>query len=278
MGLGLNLKEIEESLGCAACSIIGPITPGIDIGVNQMLEAFPIEAREGGHLAVILDTPGGYVEIVERMVRSLRHFFPRRITFIILDSAMSAGTVFAMSGEEIIMDYFSQLGPIDPQIEKDGRLIPALAYVEKFEELNAKAAEGNLTSAEYALIEKLDLAELYQFEQAQHLSVDLLEEWLSTYKFSDWKVTESSRETVTEEMKKKRAKHIAMVLSDTKRWRTHGRGISRDVLRSEEIKLKITDLEENPELQSQLKSYFSLVQDYMWSRGLARFLHSRYFI
>ena len=57
------------------------------------------------------------------------------------------------------MDYFSRLGPIDPQIVKDDRLIPALAYLKKFEELNEKAAAGNLTTAEYVLLQQLNVAE-----------------------------------------------------------------------------------------------------------------------
>ena len=69
---------------------------------------------------------------------------------------MSAGTIFALSADRIMLDYFSCLGPIDPQIEKEGRLVPALAYLSQFERLNAKAEAGALTTAEYALLSKLD--------------------------------------------------------------------------------------------------------------------------
>ena len=41
------------------------------------------------------------------------------MTVIVPDGAMSAGTIFALSADRIMMDYFSCLGPIDPQIEKD---------------------------------------------------------------------------------------------------------------------------------------------------------------
>ena len=78
------------------------------------------------------------------------------------------------------MDHLSCLGPIDPQIERDDKLVPALSYLNQFERLNAKAAQGQLTTAEYALLDKLDLGELYQFEQARELSVELLIKWLSS--------------------------------------------------------------------------------------------------
>ena len=92
---------------------------------------------------------------------------------------MSAGTVFALSADRIMMDYFSRLGPIDPQIVKDDKLVPAHAYLNQYTKLNEKVEKGQLTTAEYAMLGKLDLGELYQFEQASELSIELLVEWLS---------------------------------------------------------------------------------------------------
>ena len=151
-------------------------------------------------VAVILDTPGGVVEVVERMVTALRSLYDG-VTVIVPDRAMSAGTILALSADRIMMDHLSCLGPIDPQIEKDGRLVPALSYLNQYERLNEKAQEGVLTTAEYALLNKLDLGELYQFEQARELSQDLLIKWLSQYKFKNWTRTETKQEPVTEAMK-----------------------------------------------------------------------------
>ena len=67
---------------------------------------------------MILDTPGGVVEVVERMVTALRHVY-RDLAVIVPDRAMSAGTIFALSADRIMMDHLSSLGPIDPQIERD---------------------------------------------------------------------------------------------------------------------------------------------------------------
>ena len=78
---------------------------------------------------------------------------------------MSAGTIFALSAACIMMDYLSSLGPIDPQIERDGKLVPALSYLNQFERLNDKAQTGALTTAEYALVSKLDLGELNNTER-----------------------------------------------------------------------------------------------------------------
>ena len=99
---------------------------------------------------------------------------------------MSAGTILALSADRIMMDHLSCLGPIDPQIERDGNLFPALSYLNQFERLNRKSEKGELTTAEYALLNKLDLGELYRFEQARELSIELLIKWLSQYKFGDY--------------------------------------------------------------------------------------------
>lgn len=48
-------------------------------------------------LTIILDTGGGLVDSVERTVGIIRQHY-RQVDFIIPDKAMSAGTVFALSG------------------------------------------------------------------------------------------------------------------------------------------------------------------------------------
>ena len=226
-------------------------------------------------VAVILDTPGGVVEVVERMVTELRSHYSE-VLVIVPDRAMSAGTIFALSADRIMMDYFSCLGPIDPQIERDGKLVPALSYLTQFERLNQKAAQGGLTSAEYALLSKLDLGELYQFEQARELSVELLVKWLSQYKFKGWTRTETRGEKVTEEMKKERAQEIATLLNDPARWHSHARGIDMKTLRIE-VGLLIEDLAEHPKLHQAVRFYFELLRDYMGRQGLYSFVHSRGF-
>ena len=98
-------------------------------------------------------------------------------------------------------------------------MVPALSYLNQFERLNNKAQAGALTTAEYALVSKLDLGELYQFEQARELSIELLIKWLSSYKFKNWTKTESRQLEVTSEIKEERAKEIA---NNPERWHSHG--------------------------------------------------------
>src|SRR4029078_10078292 len=122
---------------------------------------------------------------IQRIVDTLRHHYSI-VDFVIPNYAMSAGTVLALSGDAIHMDYYSILGPIDPQLRRSGsqRMVPALGYLVQYERLIAKSRKGELSTAELAfLLQKFDLAELYEYEQARNLSITLLREWLAKYKF-----------------------------------------------------------------------------------------------
>ena len=91
-----------------------------------MLDQF--KSKKKYSLIVILETQRGLAEIVERIVVSIRCNHDE-LTVIIPDKAMSAGAIFALSADTILMNYFSALGPIDPKIEKYRKLVPALSYL-----------------------------------------------------------------------------------------------------------------------------------------------------
>ena len=268
--LNWHLEQIDKILDADVVAFVSPIVPGLDLRLRRAIEA--ISDRKNS-AAVILDTPGGVVEVVERMVTALRSNYDN-VTVIVPDRAMSAGTIFALSADRIMMDYFACLGPIDPQIEKDGKLVPALSYLNQFDRLNQKAEAGALTAAEYALLSKLDLGELYQFEQARELSMELLVKWLSLYKFKGWEQTETRGIPVTDRMKEQCATRIAELLNDAARWHSHGRGIDAKTLR-DEVGLRIDNLTDEPKLHGTIRAYFNLLKDYMGRQELYSFVHTR---
>lgn len=265
-----GLERVSSILDADVVTIISPILAGSEVRLRTAIDALTSKRQS---ITVILDTPGGVVEIVERMVTTLRHAYSD-VTVIVPDRAMSAGTILALSADRIMMDHLSCLGPIDPQIEKDEKLVPALSYLNQFERLNQKAQKGQLTTAEYALLNKLDLGELYQFEQARELSIELLIKWLSNYKFKNWTKTETKGDEVTPQLKEERAKQIAALLNDPERWYSHGRAIDRGTLR-DEVNLKIEDLEKDPDLYKYVRDYFELLRDYMHREGLFSFIHTK---
>ncbi len=117
--------EIEKLLQADVMAITGPIAGGLDEDVRRVVEE---RQRANNRLAVLLDTAGGIIEVVERIVTTIRHHY-QEVIMVIPNRAMSAGTVLAMSGDSIMMDYFSCLGPIDPQVYRNGKFVPALSYL-----------------------------------------------------------------------------------------------------------------------------------------------------
>ena len=271
--LNQYLGKIEEVLQADVLTIFSPMLSGLENIVKNAVELFE---NQKDRIAIVLDTSGGYVEVVERMVYVIRTHYAE-VYFLVPDRAMSAGTVFVMAGDQIFMNYSSCLGPIDPQIEKDGKFVPALSYLNQYKLLYEKAESGQLNTAELVLLNNLDPGELYQFEQARRLSHDLLTDWLSTYKFKDWDAHSSTGDPVTPEEKRERAEEIAKALSDHERWRSHGRMISRDTLTSpsEDIRLQIEKIEDNSELSVALDDYVGLLKDYMQREQLGLFVHTR---
>jgi len=245
-------------------AFLGSIDSGADDAVRDAIEARSAKQKKRDGLSVLLQTTGGYIEVAQRIADTLRHHYPKRVEFIVPNYAMSAGTVLVMSGDDIQMDYYSVLGPIDPQVERvgTGRFVPALGYLEKFNELVEKSRQGTLTDAELTfLVERFDPAELHQFEQARELSKTLLRDWLASYKFKDWKQTETRKRPVTPQMRQERATEIAAKLNDTKKWHVHGRGISRAVL-ERELNLKTGDFGANPKLATAIRGYYKALVDY----------------
>lgn len=271
--LNEDLRNLEDVLQSDVLTIFGPIRPGLENTIRNTIEGL---RNRRGKIAVVLDTVGGVVEVVERMATVIRHHY-NEVDFLVPDRAMSAGTVFVMAGDQIYMNYFSCLGPIDPQIEKDGKFVPAMSYLNQYQRFYERAESGQLNTAELILLNNFDVGELYQFEQARLLSQDLLTEWLSTYKFRDWDTHSSTGAPVTAEERTERAEEIAKILGDYERWRSHGRAISRDTLASDPIRLKIERIDDNPYLSSVLKRYFRRLERYMYMQRnrYELFVHTR---
>lgn len=267
------LTAIEAQLNADVLALFGPILHGVEHKVRDAIESVGEHRKK---LAVILHTAGGVVEVAERMVTVMRHHYAE-VVFIVPDIAMSAGTVLVMSGDAIMMDYASCLGPIDPQVERDGKLVPARSYLLQYERLIQKAKDNALTTPEFAILQGYDQAELHSFRMACNLSIELLVKWLSTYKFKDWLLTETTRTPVTAEAREARAREIANLLMDNERWGSHGRGISPNVLRNE-MNLHINDLGEDRVLLNLIRQYFQLGADFMVRNSLGHFAHTREYL
>jgi len=267
------LTDLEKYLKADVLVFYGPIVNGADSEIKDIIERLPNKKET---LYVILTTGGGVLLPVQRIVKVFRHYY-KEVNFIVPNYAFSAGTILCMSGDKIYMNYFSCLGPIDPQVEnRDHKLVPALGYLDKINELLDKAKQNTLTQAEFLILKDFDLAELKQYEQAKDLAISLLKKWLTQYKFKDWNQHSDGR-TVTQQEKENRAVEIAELLSDNKKWNSHGYPIDIETL-TNELKLKIEDFSKDAKLNSLIVKYNDCLEEYINIKKYQRFVQTRNFI
>lgn len=267
------LTDLEKYLKADILVFYGPIVNGADSEIKDIIERLPNKKET---LYVILTTGGGVLLPVQRIVKVFRHYY-KEVNFIVPNYAFSAGTILCMSGDKIYMNYFSCLGPIDPQVEnRDHKLVPALGYLDKINELLDKAKQNTLTQAEFLILKDFDLAELKQYEQAKDLAISLLKKWLTQYKFKDWNQHSDGR-TVTQQEKENRAVKIAELLSDNKKWNSHGYPIDIETLTTE-LKLKIEDFSKDTKLNSLIVKYNDCLEEYVNIKKYQRFVQTRNFI
>ncbi len=209
-------------------------------------------------LDIILETPGGYAEYTEILVRMIRNKYSE-VSFIVPGMAMSAGTIMAMSGDEILMENSSSLGPIDAQLNYQGKSFSADAFIEGLKKIKKEVSEsGDLNKAFIPILQNISPGEIQNAENALSLSKTLVTNWLIKYKFKNWVTHRGDGSTVTPEERESQAAEIAGKLCEHSTWLSHGRSINIDDLRG--MGLEITDYGENSDLCDAIRKFYVLLQ------------------
>lgn len=268
-------RSLEEITSSDVIAYYGQIRPSIVRKFRDFIEEIANKTeRKENTLSIVLRSPGGSAETTERLVSIVRKHYDT-VNFIVPDYAMSAGTIFCMSGDRIYMDYASALGPIDPQVLSSDQsgYVAALGYLDKVAEITQKS---NLSPADVIFLRSLDLGKLALYEQAKNLSISLLKKWLVKYKFKDWSNhrTTNKGSPVTDNDKVQRAQEIANMLSDNKHWHMHGRALGIEHLR--ELRLDIDDFSEDDALRTAIREYNDPLTAYADRMGLPIYLHSHH--
>ena len=274
-----RLEKLEKHFDSDVIFYFGEIHPSLAKNFRDFIEDLRSQPTKRDKLTIFLNTPGGSAETVEKMVNIIR-FHYQTVYFVVPDFAMSAGTIFCMSGNKIFMDYSSSLGPIDPQVFNGKEWVPALGYLDQVEKLLEKARKNELTQAEFLILQSLDLATLSRYEQARNLTITLLKKWLVEYKFADWgkhrTTPDKKGQLVTPEEKQERAEKIAKDLGDNKLWHSHGRMIDAFTLQ-QILRLEIEDYSKDLELRARIRAYNDLLIEYIRRSNFKIFMHSRNF-
>jgi hypothetical protein len=136
----------------------------------------------------LINSPGGFAEVTESIVSMLRSKF-KNIRFAIPNMAKSAATLLVLSGDMLLMDHRSELGPIDPQVAYrsiDGQKNEAAEDIlDGFDAAkDALVKNGPAATPAYVpLLNKYTIGLLQSCKNAMKLSRELAETWLKTYMF-----------------------------------------------------------------------------------------------
>lgn len=213
----------------------------------------------GKAIDIVIETPGGFAEAAEDMIKLIRSRYDH-VGMIVPGWAKSAGTIFAMAGDEILMGATSGLGPIDAQIRHNNKSFSAHAFLEGLDQIKKEVIETKrLNPAYIPILQNISPGEIQHCHNAQNFSETLVTQWLEQYKFKYWTKRRTSGEPVTQEYKRKRAVDIAKKLSDQSRWLTHGRSIRIADL-EKELNLEITDYSKSPALNDAITRYYTLLR------------------
>jgi hypothetical protein len=212
------------------------------LDMQAMMEV--LKGLPGPNLDLILHTPGGQPEALESLVRYLRTRFDHIRAFVPL-AAMSAGTMWALACDEIVMGEHSQLGPIDPQFAlafgEQIRLAPAQAVLDQFELAKTEVRDPANLAAWITVLRSYGPSLLQECKQAQQLSESLVSQWMANYMFK----SEADRVT--------KAAAVARAFADYRTLYSHGRPISRDQASAMAV-TAITNLEADNKLQDAVLS------------------------
>lgn len=250
-----SIKEISVARNRPAiCYIANVVNSRISQSVSidsaddapflETLNSIPADQKS---IDIILVTPGGSAETVDYWVKKLRSRFDN-ISFILPYMAMSAGTIFCMSGDELIMDEAAFFGPIDPQVpSKNGRYVPAQSILTLIAEIQKRGQEQLSKGlqpdwTDIQILRNLDAKEIGSALNASKLSINLVSSYLENYKFKAWTKHQDGSD-VTSKDKKDRADEIAAQLCEHSIWLSHSSRITREMA-WHTCRLKITHPED----------------------------------
>jgi ClpP class serine protease len=206
----------------------------------------------------MIETPGGAGEVAEDIVKLLRGKY-QDLAAIVPGAAKSAGTIIVMAADDILMEPASALGPIDAQIQWQGKSFSAEALLEGIKAIQQEVQQsGKLNLAYLPMLQQISPGEIQHAKNALTFARELVQDWLATYKFKGWIRHGRTGEAVTDEERKARAGEVARALANHTRWLTHGRSIKLADL--EAMGLKITDYGNEPELMDAVRRYHTLLR------------------
>ena len=208
------------------------IQPDDIMPLQEVLKGIP--AREPVEL--LISSPGGLPDTVEK-IRTLCRDGRVGFTTVVPNYAKSAATLLCLGSDEIMMGPTSELGPIDPQMFRNGVFLPAHAHINSYkktvDEINNR---GKLLPADFPVLSNVDIAFIEFCDQQIKRSKELAQQWLEP------------------KLGKAAAEKVAHELSAGKYTVSHGQPIDAN----EAAALGLTTVRKVPETDEVWRAYWEL--------------------
>lgn len=172
------IQQYEKVTGRRLIVFIGIIDRATIAPFNDLLD----DIQRNEPIDLLLATPGGDGEAAVRLTK-LCHADCDDFRVVVPDEAKSAGTLFALGADAIVMSDSSDLGPIDPQIflPARGEYVAAQGLLRTYNELEQKVTQAPDTYAWYAsLLADIDAVVLTRAQSAVDRLPELVREALSS--------------------------------------------------------------------------------------------------
>jgi hypothetical protein len=226
-----------------AFTVVKPPVPSLFHSIiDQDIQGFMTCSKGVGKdgLNLIVHTPGGDYEATKRIITYLHETY-KHIRVYIPHMAMSGGTLFACSSDEIFMGPYSSIGPTDPQVFLDGNYIPVDALINEFNKAFEEVSSDPSTALLWnERLSKVPFGKLKAAENMRDNSFKYLVDLLRIRNCCNKKGSE--------------IESIAKFLNSHEGHSSHGRGIS--LKDAKEIGLNVFDLREQKETEDIILSIY----------------------
>lgn len=151
------------------------IQPDDVMPLQEVLKGIPPNAP----IELVISSGGGLPDTVEKL-RDMCRDGRAGFTTVVPNYAKSAATLWCLGSDKILMGPTSELGPIDPQMFRNGAYLPAHAHIQAFAKLTKEINErGNLLPSDFPVLANVDIAFLEFCEQQINRSKELARQWLT---------------------------------------------------------------------------------------------------
>ncbi len=205
-------------------------------------------------LDLIIHTPGGEVQATKMIVHALRSKY-EHIRVIIPHTAMSAGTMIALSADEIVLARNGNMGPTDPQLPLStiNAMVPANEIINVI-----MAAQKDITvgqNIQYWMAELLRYPATLGFQAKKVIAQCsiIVQGWLRDYMFKG------------DPDAQKKAQDVETYFSNAAQHLTHGSSITYEEISSNLPNLKIKCLDDDPTLRDLVLGLFYCFDIFMMS-------------